>query len=203
MAGLAAIGLFSSVFGSRDSSKCRNRRRWITIHREARHDAQDLEFLSEHRSGGSCFYRCPDISGFHNGCTGHHVISFRWWFPCPVMLNSEPVEEVNGTFSVSMVEPGYTLDMDQISMLPDRLLLMAVPDYDLRRRWLLFTVPQQSWNTATDPEPSSGRTIICTEVPEELLLQNHSFGTAIRTVRKTRLSWYSHLLRTASKYGNT
>ena len=80
------IIFFRSVFGSsRDSSKCRKYRRRWNYHSLHPLRCTGPGILSEHRSGGPCFYRCcPDISGFHNGCAGHHVISFRWWFLCPV-----------------------------------------------------------------------------------------------------------------------
>lgn len=73
--------------------------------------------------------------------------------------NSEPVEEVNGTFSVSMVtEPGYTLDMDQISFYVNGQAVsnggsVVITDSSAAMTSLVYctAIPE---TPAADPEPS-------------------------------------------------
>ena len=81
MAGLLAAGLFFSAPYSAAAETVPSAENTdageITIH-FTHYDAQDLEFYLNTDQAALAFYRCcPDISGFHNGCTGHHVISFR------------------------------------------------------------------------------------------------------------------------------
>ncbi len=80
MAGLLAAGLFfRSVFGSsRDSSSAENTDAGeITIH-FTHYDAQDLEFYLNTDQAALAFTDAAlTFQGFHNGCAGHHVISFR------------------------------------------------------------------------------------------------------------------------------
>ena len=79
MAGLLAAGLFFSAPYSAAAETVPSAENTdageITIH-FTHYDAQDLEFYLN--TDQAALYRCcPDISGFHNGCAGHHVISFR------------------------------------------------------------------------------------------------------------------------------
>ena len=86
--------------------------------------------------------------------------------------NSEPVEEVNGTFSVSMVtEPGYTLDMDQISFYVNGQAVsnggsVVITDSSAAMTSLVYctAIPE---TPATDPEPSLPEEPSAPEVPEE------------------------------------
>ena len=86
--------------------------------------------------------------------------------------NSEPVKEVNGTFSVSMVtEPGYTLDMDQISFYVNGQAVsnggsVVITDSSAAMTSLVYctAIPE---TPATDPEPSLPEEPSAPEVPEE------------------------------------
>ena len=87
----------------------------ITIH-FTHYDAQNLEFYLNTDQAELAF---TDATLTFQDSTMDAPVTMSYLSDdgCYVLYqNSEPVEEVNGTFSVSMVtEPGYTLDMDQIS----------------------------------------------------------------------------------------
>ncbi len=102
--------------------------------------------------------------------------------------NSEPVEEVNGTFSVSMVtEPGYTLDMDQISFYVNGQAVsnggsVVITDSSAAMTSLVYctAIPE---TPATDPEPSLPEEPSAPEVPEEPSAPEVPEEPALRTIR--------------------
>lgn len=87
----------------------------ITIH-FTHYDAQNLEFYLNTDQAALAF---TDATLTFQDSTMDAPITMSYLSDdgsYVLYQNSEPVEEVNGTFSVSMVtEPGYELDMDQIS----------------------------------------------------------------------------------------
>ena len=124
------IIFFRSVFGSSETvpSAENTDAGEITIH-FTHYDAQDLEFYLNTDQAALAF---TDATLTFQDSTMDAPVTMSYLSDdgsYVLYQNSEPVEEVNGTFSVSMVtEPGYTLDMIRFpSMLMDRPFPMAVP----------------------------------------------------------------------------
>ena len=119
MAGLLAAGLFFSAPYSAAAETVPSAENTdageITIH-FTHYDAQDLEFYLNTDQAALAF---TDATLTFQDSTMDAPVTMSYLSDdgsYVLYQNSEPVEEVNGTFSVSMVtEPGYTLDMDQIS----------------------------------------------------------------------------------------
>ena len=119
MAGLLAAGLFFSAPYSAAAETVPSAENTdageITIH-FTHYDAQDLEFYLNTDQAALAF---TDAALTFQDSTMDAPVTMSYLSDdgsYVLYQNSEPVEEVNGTFSVSMVtEPGYTLDMDQIS----------------------------------------------------------------------------------------
>ena len=147
------IIFFRSVFGSsRDSSG------EITIH-FTHYDAQDLEFYLNTDQAALAF---TDAALTFQDSTMDAPVTMSYLSDdgsYVLYQNSEPVEEVNGTFSVSMVtEPGYTLDMDQISFYVNGQAVsnggsVVITDSSAAMTSLVYctAIPE---TPATDPEPS-------------------------------------------------
>ena len=202
MAGLLAAGLFFSAPYSAAAETVPSAENTdageITIH-FTHYDAQDLEFYLNTDQAALAF---TDATLTFQDSTMDAPVTMSYLSDdgsYVLYQNSEPVEEVNGTFSVSMVtEPGYTLDMDQIS----------------------FYVNGQAVSNGgsvviTDSSAAMTSLVYCTAIPEtpELTrshlyrkshlhrkfrknrpLQNHPFRNSHPHRQKPR-PWYSHLLR--------
>lgn len=132
MAGLLAAGLFFSAPYSAAAETVPSAENTdageITIH-FTHYDAQDLEFYLNTDQAALAF---TDATLTFQDSTMDAPVTMSYLSDdgsYVLYQNSEPVEEVNGTFSVSMVtEPGYTLDMDQISFYVNgQAVSMAVP----------------------------------------------------------------------------
>ena len=198
MAGLLAAGLFFSAPYSAAAETVPSAENTdageITIH-FTHYDAQDLEFYLNTDQAALAF---TDAALTFQDSTMDAPVTMSYLSDdgsYVLYQNSEPVEEVNGTFSVSMVtEPGYTLDMDQIS----------------------FYVNGQAVSNGgsvviTDSSAAMTSLVYCTAIPETPAtlfqkshlhrkfrknrpLQNHPFRNSHPHRQKPR-PWYSHLLR--------
>ena len=173
MAGLLAAGLFFSAPYSAAAETVPSAENTdageITIH-FTHYDAQDLEFYLNTDQAALAF---TDAALTFQDSTMDAPVTMSYLSDdgsYVLYQNSEPVEEVNGTFSVSMVtEPGYTLDMDQIS----------------------FYVNGQAVSNGgsvviTDSSAAMTSLVYCTAIPETPATDPH---------RQKPRPWYSHLLR--------
>ena len=173
MAGLLAAGLFFSAPYSAAAETVPSAENTdageITIH-FTHYDAQDLEFYLNTDQAALAF---TDAALTFQDSTMDAPVTMSYLSDdgsYVLYQNSEPVEEVNGTFSVSMVtEPGYTLDMDQIS----------------------FYVNGQAVSNGgsvviTDSSAAMTSLVYCTAIPETPATDRSRTirsGTAIRTGR--------------------
>ena len=143
----------------------------ITIH-FTHYDAQDLEFYLNTDQAALAF---TDATLTFQDSTMDAPVTMSYLSDdgsYVLYQNSEPVEEVNGTFSVSMVtEPGYTLDMDQISFYVNGQAVsnggsVVITDSSAAMTSLVYctAIPE---TPATDPEPSLPEEPSAPEVPEE------------------------------------
>lgn len=169
MAGLLAAGLFFSAPYSAAAETIPSAENTdageITIH-FTHYDAQDLEFYLNTDQAALAF---TDATLTFQDSTMDAPVTMSYLSDdgsYVLYQNSEPVEEVNGTFSVSMVtEPGYTLDMDQISFYVNGQAVsnggsVVITDSSAAMTSLVYctAIPE---TPAADPEPSAP------EVPEE------------------------------------
>ena len=175
MAGLLAAGLFFSAPYSAAAetvpSAANTDAGEITIH-FTHYDAQDLEFYLNTDQAALAF---TDAALTFQDSTMDAPVTMSYLSDdgsYVLYQNSEPVEEVNGTFSVSMVtEPGYTLDMDQISFYVNGQAVsnggsVVITDSSAAMTSLVYctAIPE---TPATDPEPSLPEEPSAPEVPEE------------------------------------
>lgn len=162
MAGLLAAGLFFSAPYSAAAETVPSAENTdageITIH-FTHYDAQDLEFYLNTDQAALAF---TDAALTFQDSTMDAPVTMSYLSDdgsYVLYQNSEPVEEVNGTFSVSMVtEPGYTLDMDQISFYVNGQAVsnggsVVITDSSAAMTSLVYctAIPE---TPATDPEPS-------------------------------------------------
>ena len=162
MAGLLAAGLFFSAPYSAAAETVPSAENTdageITIH-FTHYDAQDLEFYLNTDQAALAF---TDATLTFQDSTMDAPVTMSYLSDdgsYVLYQNSEPVEEVNGTFSVSMVtEPGYTLDMDQISFYVNGQAVsnggsVVITDSSAAMTSLVYctAIPE---TPATDPEPS-------------------------------------------------
>ena len=169
MAGLLAAGLFFSAPYSAAAETVPSAENTdageITIH-FTHYDAQNLEFYLNTDQAALAF---TDATLTFQDSTMDAPVTMSYLSDdgsYVLYQNSEPVEEVNGTFSVSMVtEPGYTLDMDQISFYVNGQAVsnggsVVITDSSAAMTSLVYctAIPE---TPAADPEPSAP------EVPEE------------------------------------
>ena len=162
MAGLLAAGLFFSAPYSAEAETVPSAENTdageITIH-FTHYDAQDLEFYLNTDQAALAF---TDATLTFQDSTMDAPVTMSYLSDdgsYVLYQNSEPVEEVNGTFSVSMVtEPGYTLDMDQISFYVNGQAVsnggsVVITDSSAAMTSLVYctAIPE---TPATDPEPS-------------------------------------------------
>ena len=163
MAGLLAAGLFFSAPYSAAAETVPSAENTdageITIH-FTHYDAQDLEFYLNTDQAALAF---TDAALTFQDSTMDAPVTMSYLSDdgsYVLYQNSEPVEEVNGTFSVSMVtEPGYTLDMDQISFYVNGQAVsnggsVVITDSSAAMTSLVYctAIPE---TPATDPEPSA------------------------------------------------
>lgn len=180
MAGLLAAGLFFSAPYSAAAETVPSAENTdageITIH-FTHYDAQDLEFYLNTDQAALAFTDATltfqdstmDAPTMDAPVTMSYLSDDGSYV---LYQNSEPVEEVNGTFSVSMVtEPGYTLDMDQISFYVNGQAVsnggsVVITDSSAAMTSLVYctAIPE---TPATDPEPSLPEEPSAPEVPEE------------------------------------
>lgn len=175
MAGLLAAGLFFSAPYSAEAETVPSAENTdageITIH-FTHYDAQDLEFYLNTDQAALAF---TDATLTFQDSTMDAPVTMSYLSDdgsYVLYQNSEPVEEVNGTFSVSMVtEPGYTLDMDQISFYVNGQAVsnggsVVITDSSAAMTSLVYctAIPE---TPATDPEPSLPEEPSAPEVPEE------------------------------------
>lgn len=175
MAGLLAAGLFFSAPYSAAAETVPSAENTdageITIH-FTHYDAQDLEFYLNTDQAALAF---TDATLTFQDSTMDAPVTMSYLSDdgsYVLYQNSEPVEEVNGTFSVSMVtEPGYTLDMDQISFYVNGQAVsnggsVVITDSSAAMTSLVYctAIPE---TPATDPEPSLPEEPSAPEVPEE------------------------------------
>ena len=175
MAGLLAAGLFFSAPYSAAAETVPSAENTdageITIH-FTHYDAQDLEFYLNTDQAALAF---TDATLTFQDSTMDAPVTMSYLSDdgsYVLYQNSEPVEEVNGTFSVSMVtEPGYTLDMDQISFYVNGQAVsnggsVVITDSSAAMTSLVYctAIPE---TPATDPEPSLPKEPSAPEVPEE------------------------------------
>ena len=175
MAGLLAAGLFFSAPYSAAAETVPSAENTdageITIH-FTHYDAQDLEFYLNTDQAALAF---TDAALTFKDSTMDAPVTMSYLSDdgsYVLYQNSEPVEEVNGTFSVSMVtEPGYTLDMDQISFYVNGQAVsnggsVVITDSSAAMTSLVYctAIPE---TPATDPEPSLPEEPSAPEVPEE------------------------------------
>ena len=175
MAGLLAAGLFFSAPYSAAAETVPSAENTdageITIH-FTHYDAQDLEFYLNTDQAALAF---TDAALTFQDSTMDAPVTMSYLSDdgsYVLYQNSEPVEEVNGTFSVSMVtEPGYTLDMDQISFYVNGQAVsnggsVVITDSSAAMTSLVYctAIPE---TPATDPEPSLPEEPSAPEVPEE------------------------------------
>ena len=162
MAGLLAAGLFFSAPYSAAAETVPSAENTdageITIH-FTHYDAQDLEFYLNTDQAALAF---TDATLTFQDSTMDAPVTMSYLSDdgsYVLYQNSEPVEEVNGTFSVSMVtEPGYTLDMDQISFYVNGQAVsnggsVVITDSSAAMTSLVYctAIPE---TPAADPEPS-------------------------------------------------
>lgn len=142
----------------------------ITIH-FTHYDAQNLEFYLNTDQAELAF---TDATLTFQDSTMDAPVTMSYLSDdgCYVLYqNSEPVEEVNGTFSVSMVtEPGYTLDMDQISFYVNGQAVanggsVVITDSSAAMTSLIYcnAIPE---TPAPDPAPSLPQEPSAPAVPE-------------------------------------
>ncbi len=174
MAGLLAAGLLFSdpyqaaaeTVPSADNTDAGE----ITIH-FTHYDAQDLEFYLNTDQAALAF---TDATLTFQDSTMDAPVTMSYLSndgSYVLYQNSEPVEEVNGTFSVSMVtEPGYTLDMDQISFYVNGQAVsnggsVVITDSSAAMTSLVYcsAIPE---TPAADPEPSAPEEPASPETPE-------------------------------------
>ena len=175
MAGLLGAGLFFSAPNSAAAYTVPSAENTdageITIH-FTHYDAQDLEFYLNTDQAALAF---TDATLTFQDSTMDAPVTMSYLSDdgsYVLYQNSEPVEEVNGTFSVSMVtEPGYTLDMDQISFYVNGQAVsnggsVVITDSSAAMTSLVYctAIPE---TPATDPEPSLPEEPSAPEVPEE------------------------------------
>ena len=175
MAGLLAAGLFFSAPYSAAAETVPSAENTdageITIH-FTHYDAQDLEFYLNTDQAALAF---TDAALTFQDSTMDAPVTMSYLSDdgsYVLYQNSEPVEEVNGTFSVSMVtEPGYTLDMDQISFYVNGQAVsnggsVVITDSSAAMTSLVYctAIPE---TPAADPEPSLPEEPSAPEVPEE------------------------------------
>ena len=175
MAGLLAAGFFFSAPYSAAAETVPSAENTdageITIH-FTHYDAQDLEFYLNTDQAALAF---TDATLTFQDSTMDAPVTMSYLSDdgsYVLYQNSEPVEEVNGTFSVSMVtEPGYTLDMDQISFYVNGQAVsnggsVVITDSSAAMTSLVYctAIPE---TPATDPEPSLPEEPSAPEVPEE------------------------------------
>lgn len=162
MAGLLAAGLFFSAPYSAAAETVPSAENTdageITIH-FTHYDAQNLEFYLNTDQAALAF---TDAALTFQDSTMDAPVTMSYLSDdgsYVLYQNSEPVEEVNGTFSVSMVtEPGYTLDMDQISFYVNGQAVsnggsVVITDSSAAMTSLVYctAIPE---TPAADPEPS-------------------------------------------------
>ena len=174
MAGLLAAGLFFSApyqtaaetVPSAENTDAGE----ITIH-FTHYDAHDLEFYLNTDQAALAF---TDATLTFQDSTMDSPITMSYLSDdgsYVLYQNSEPVAEVNGTFSVSMVtEPGYQLDMDQISFYVNGQAVsnggsVVITDSSAAMTSLIYcsAIPE---TPATDPEPSLPEEPSAPEAPE-------------------------------------
>lgn len=175
MAGLLAAGLFFSAPYSAAAETVPSAENTdageITIH-FTHYDAQDLEFYLNTDQAALAF---TDATLTFQDSTMDAPVTMSYLSDdgsYVLYQNSEPVEEVNGTFSVSMVtEPGYTLDMDQISFYVNGQAVsnggsVVITDSSAAMTSIVYctAIPE---TPAADPEPSLPKEPSAPEVPEE------------------------------------
>lgn len=173
MAGLLAAGLFFSAPYSAAAETVPSAENTdageITIH-FTHYDAQDLEFYLNTDQAALAF---TDATLTFQDSTMDAPVTMSYLSDdgsYVLYQNSEPVEEVNGTFSVSMVtEPGYTLDMDQISFYVNGQAVsnggsVVITDSSAAMTSLVYctAIPE---TPAADPEPSLPEEPSAPEVP--------------------------------------
>ncbi|WP_461884558.1 hypothetical protein [Fusicatenibacter sp.] len=174
MAGLLAAGLFFSApyptaaetVPSAENTDAGE----ITIH-FTHYDAQDLSFYLNTDEAALAF---TDATLTFQDSTMDAPITMSYLSDdgsYVLYQNAEPVEEVNGTFSVSMVtEPGYTLDLDQISFYVNGQAVsnggsVVITDSSAAMTSLIYcsAIPK---TPAADPEPSLPEEPSAPETPE-------------------------------------
>ena len=180
MAGLLAAGLFFSAPYSAAAETVPSAENTdageITSH-FTHYDAQDLEFYLNTDQAALAF---TDAALTFQDSTMDAPVTMSYLSDdgsYVLYQNSEPVEEVNGTFSVSMVtEPGYTLDMDQISFYVNGQAVsnggsVVITDSSAAMTSLVYctAIPE---TPATDPEPSLPEEPSAPEVPEQPAQEN-------------------------------
>ena len=195
MAGLLAAGLFFSAPYSAAAETVPSAENTdageITIH-FTHYDAQDLEFYLNTDQAALAF---TDAALTFQDSTMDAPVTMSYLSDdgsYVLYQNSEPVEEVNGTFSVSMVtEPGYTLDMDQISFYVNGQAVsnggsVVITDSSAAMTSLVYctAIPE---TPATDPEPSLPEEPSAPEVPEEpaALLRTHRYLNPLQSLSVT------------------
>ena len=191
MAGLLAAGLFFSAPYSAAAETVPSAENTdageITIH-FTHYDAQDLEFYLNTDQAALAF---TDATLTFQDSTMDAPVTMSYLSDdgsYVLYQNSEPVEEVNGTFSVSMVtEPGYTLDMDQISFYVNGQAVsnggsVVITDSSAAMTSLVYctAIPE---TPATDPAISSRRAICTGSSGRTGRSRTIRSGTAIRTGR--------------------
>ena len=174
MAGLLAAGLFFSAPYSAAAETVPSAENTdageITIH-FTHYDAQDLEFYLNTDQAALAF---TDATLTFQDSTMDAPVTMSYLSDdgsYVLYQNSEPVEEVSGTFSVSMVtEPGYTLDLDQISFYVNGQAVsnggsVVITDSSAAMTSLIYcsAIPE---TPAADPEPSLPEEPSAPETPE-------------------------------------
>ena len=171
MAGLLAAGLFFSAPYSAAAETVPSAENTdageITIH-FTHYDAQDLEFYLNTDQAALAF---TDATLTFQDSTMDAPVTMSYLSDdgsYVLYQNSEPVEEVNGTM---VTEPGYTLDMDQISFYVNGQAVsnggsVVITDSSAAMTSLVYctAIPE---TPATDPEPSLPEEPSAPEVPEE------------------------------------
>lgn len=142
----------------------------ITIH-FTHYDAQDLEFYLNTDQAALAF---TDATLTFQDSTMDEPVTMSYLSndgSYVLYQNSEPVAEVNGTFSVSMVtEPGYELNMDQISFYVNGQavsnggsVVITEPSAAMTSLVYCTALPE---TPAADPEPSAPEEPAEPETPE-------------------------------------
>ena len=194
MAGLLAAGLFFSAPYSAAAETVPSAENTdageITIH-FTHYDAQDLEFYLNTDQAALAF---TDAALTFQDSTMDAPVTMSYLSDdgsYVLYQNSEPVEEVNGTFSVSMVtEPGYTLDMDQISFYVNGQAVsnggsVVITDSSAAMTSLVY---------CTARSHLFRKSHLHRKFRKNRPLQNHPFRNSHPHRQKPR-PWYSHLLR--------